>query len=96
MSDFDYEAAPGLVANGRLMPEPLGVECPECGSKSLIMGGCSRTLLYCPAFTDDEGRVHTHDRNTTTTSYTCRKCGIVFGVKSTGSCWCGWPENENE
>ena len=66
-------------------------ECPKCGSKSLTIGPCSSTLMFCPAFTDDEGRLHEHDLNTTTSSYTCRKCNHKFKVSSKdGNCWCGW------
>lgn len=71
-------------------PAPLAFECPKCGSKALTFGTGMTTLLYCPLFTDDEGRVHHHDTNTTTTQCFCRKCQHQFAANSYDSCWCGW------
>lgn len=65
-------------------------KCPKCGSLALTAGLCTKTNVCFPRFTDEAGNWHTHDRNTTTCQYTCRKCGHSFSESSRGSCWCGW------
>lgn len=69
--------------------------CPECkkqGLKSKVYPGSStRTLMYCPPFYDEEGRYHHHDSNITATEYSCSR-GHKWTEETTGSCWCGWPE----
>lgn len=57
--------------------------------------GSSTTLLNCRPFYDEQGRHHTHDSNTTTTEYRCSN-GHSWTDKSTGSCWCGWPDKEKQ
>lgn len=69
--------------------------CPECGSKALnLPGSVTRTLMFCPSWTDEQGRAHHHDGNRTTSSYSCRKCGAEFAEISYGRCWCGWSGGE--
>ncbi len=69
-------------------------ECKKKGLKSKIYPGVgSRTLLYCPPFYDEEGKLHDHDANTTTTDYFCSN-GHKWSEKTTGSCWCGWSGKE--
>ena len=71
--------------------------CPECkkqGLKSKVYPGTGwTTLMYCPPFYDEEGRLHNHDRNTTTTNPSCSN-GHHWVDESIGSCWCGWPDEE--
>jgi len=68
-------------------------QCPNCGSRALDIGPSTRTLMAVQTFTDEAGRLHVHNRNTTTTSYRCRKCDFEFEERrSAPSCWCGWPE----
>ena len=68
----------------------ITIECPKCKSRSLSIDFSTETLLYCQPFTDDDGRLHHHDINTTTTHCTCKKCRHSFTKSHTGSCWCGW------
>ncbi len=77
-----------------IKPPSIMIECPECKSKALNIGTTSSTLAYYQPFTDDDGRLHHHDGNITTSHYTCRKCEHSFTESSTGSCWCGWPNND--
>ena len=70
--------------------------CPECkeqGLKSKIYqhGMGSTTLMWCPPFYDEDGQHHNHDSNTTTQGYRCSN-GHEWVKKSSGSCWCGWPD----
>jgi len=70
------------------------LECKKKGLKSQVYPGVSSTtLLYCQPFYDEKGRYHDHDANTTTTEYSCSN-GHKWVEKTTGSCWCGWPEKE--
>lgn len=73
--------------------------CPKCkkqGKKSYVYPGVSSaTLLYCPPFYDKEGLLHHHDSNITTTPYKCSR-NHEWTEKTTGSCWCGWPEKKEE
>ncbi len=66
------------------------IKCPECDSLALTAELVTKTLMRCPSFSDDEGKWHTHDGNTTTAAFICRKCGCEFQEISRGSCWCGW------
>ena len=73
------------------------VICPACqkeGKKSTVTPGvCMKTAMYCPPFWDEDGKLHNHDCNTTTTQMRCSN-GHHWEVKSKGSCWCGWPNKE--
>ena len=73
--------------------------CPECqkqGLKSKVYPGVgSRTLQWCPPFYDEEGNYHNHDSNTTSTEYSCSR-GHAWVERTTGSCWCGWPEKKEK
>ena len=64
------------------------LKCPKCGSLALNIGISTRTLMMGIQFTDEEGRYHSHDPNTTTAQYSCRKCGFVFTKSYTYKCWC--------
>jgi hypothetical protein len=72
--------------------------CPECkktGEKSRVFDcGFSRTLMYYPAFFDEDGKRHRHSRNITRTTYECSN-GHEWVEASMRSCWCGWPDNVN-
>lgn len=50
----------------------------------------SRAASYSVYF-DDRGRMHTHDRNARTTSYSCSN-GHRWEMTEIGSCWCGWRD----
>lgn len=70
------------------------MKCPVCieqkTQSTVQSGGSSVTLLGSPAVSfDKEGRRHSHDNNTTTTTYTCG-LGHNFVVSYRGVCWCGW------
>ena len=71
--------------------------CPECkveGLWSTVYGGAGEiTAAYYRSFYDDDGRYHHHDGNTMTSYYECSQ-GHSWIEYSTGSCWCGWPDNE--
>lgn len=74
------------------------VICQQCaaeGEKSTVTGGGSgmRTLMYCAPFYDEKGRYHSHDSNTTTYHLRCSR-GHSWTEKTTGSCWCGWPNKK--
>lgn len=64
--------------------------CPECGSKSLNIGISISTLASPEKFSDDDGKIHIHNPNKISTSYTCRKCGTEFVMHEYETCWCGW------
>ena len=67
--------------------------CPECQKQGLkskaYIGTSATTLMYCQSFYDEEGRLHHHDLNTTTTVYSCSN-GHKWVDKTGGECWCGW------
>ena len=69
------------------------VICPECakeGKKSFVYPGPTMsTLMYCAPFYDEEGKLHHHDCNSHTTTYTCSN-NHTWTVCKKGSCWCGW------
>ena len=57
-------------------------ECPKCGSKALLIGTSTSTLMFIPVETDDNGNIIVPKaKNIITTSYTCKKCGHHFEVK---------------
>ncbi len=71
-------------------------ECSKQGMKSFVYPGTSTTtLIYCPLHYDEEGKLHNHDLNTTNSSFRCSR-GHVWWEKIKKSCWCGWPNRENE
>lgn len=47
---------------------------------------------YLP-FYDKQGRQHFHDANMTNAEYRCTN-GHVWHTRGTGSCWCGWPNEQ--
>lgn len=51
------------------------------------------TAMYCQPFYDEDGKYHHHDANTTTTEYRCSN-GHQWTERTTGNCWCGWPNKE--
>lgn len=53
--------------------------------------GSSTTLIYSVPWFDENGQRHDHNPNATTTGYDCSN-GHRWAVKSTPSCWCGWPD----
>lgn len=67
--------------------------CPECkkqGLKSKVYPSMSwTTAMYFPPFYDEEGNLHHHDGNTTTTDYHCSN-GHEWVENHEGKCWCGW------
>jgi hypothetical protein len=73
------------------------MKCPECeklGFKSCVYpNGCSVTAMCSNNYYDENGKYHVHNMNTRTTHYTCSN-GHSWVEDTTGSCWCGWPENE--
>ena len=73
--------------------------CPQCkseGKKSEVyMGYGYTTSMCCPSYYDEEGRLHDHDGNITTTNYHCSN-GHRWTEKTSGKCWCGWPDKEGE
>lgn len=68
--------------------------CKAEGKTSRVYDQGSRmTLLNCTPFYDEQGRHHYHDSNTSTAGYRCSN-GHSWVVTSTGSCWCGWPNEQ--
>ena len=67
-------------------------ECKAAGQTSRVSvgGGCT-TAMYCPPFYDEEGKYHSHDLNTVTTSYSCSN-GHRWSESGLTPCWCGWPK----
>ena len=52
------------------------MKCPECeeqGLRSIVHGGdyCTRTLMYCPTYYDEDGKFVPNKCNTCTCGYTC-------------------------
>jgi len=71
-------------------------DCANSGMKSTVtMGHGSITTAYCPPFHDENGSLHTHDSNVSSTTYSCSN-GHQWETKSTGGRWCGWPNNITE
>lgn len=70
-------------------------KCKELNQKSTVQVGVgSSTLLYCPAYYDEDGVYHVHDRNKTTYTYSCSK-GHQMTVKASSKCPnCNWGEDE--
>lgn len=70
--------------------------CPECQKKGLkssaVPGECFRTLMWCPPFYDEDGRLHNHDINTYTQDYSCSN-GHSWRQNLNQNCWCGWPDS---
>lgn len=67
--------------------------CPRCkkeGKKSKVFVGVgSSTSLFYQPFYDEDGELHYHDSNKTTTSYSCSN-GHSWTEQIGNSCWCGW------
>ena len=70
------------------------MKCPECvklGQRSIVYPGVSSaTLVYFQPFCDEDGKLHHHNGNVTTTDYSC-SLGHKWFNKQEHSCWCGWP-----
>lgn len=52
------------------------LKCPECektGQKSTVTGGdyCTKTMLYCPSYYDEDGKYVANNCNTCTCGYEC-------------------------
>ncbi len=76
------------------------MKCPTCvelGLRSRVTPGAGqRTLMYCPPFYDEDGVLHSHDANTTTTPYSCSN-GHQWVETSKPSCRaCDWPAETEE
>ena len=73
--------------------------CPECqklGLKSKAYPGWTTcTAMYCQPFYDEEGELHHHDMNTTSTQYSCSN-GHNWAENIKGTCWCGWDGNKEK
>jgi len=73
------------------------VKCPVCieqGLKSLVnVGHGTTTLMHCQPYYDENGKHHHHDRNTSTSNFSCSN-GHSFTVSRQGSCWCGWNKDQ--
>lgn len=69
------------------------MKCPDCvkeGLKSNVYPGHSyTTAMFCRPYYDEDGKLHVHDMNTTTTSYYCSN-NHTWSKSHQGSCWCGW------
>jgi len=70
--------------------------CPKCkeeGKKSTIssQGGTMSTLMGNPTWYDEDGNVHHHDTNMSTTPYICTN-GHELIIKNSVSCP-SYPEN---
>lgn len=75
------------------------MKCPECvkeGKRSTVSGAGwgYTTAMYCPPYYDEDGRLHTHDRNFSTTKMGCSNGHEWRETSDYPKCWCGWPENE--
>lgn len=71
-----------------------GPVCSECSATGRIPeriypGPGVTTLKYCQPFYDADGRLHNHDSNTRTVSYSCSN-GHRWTAREGGWCWCGW------
>ena len=70
--------------------------CKSEGKTSRVFAGMSyTTAAYYPPFYDEEGRYHSHDGNTTSTTYECSN-GHRFYIAGQPSCWCGWPAQKKD
>ncbi len=72
------------------------MKCPECVAVGLrrteTAGGTSTTLMWSPAFYDEDGKYHDHDPNKKTAEYACSN-GHKWVETSRGKCpSCDWPE----
>ncbi len=68
-------------------------ECKKAGQKSFVYPGASSgSLLYCKPFYDQDGKLHDHDSNTSSTSYSCSNGHHWTVASGPRKCWCGWPE----
>lgn len=68
-------------------------QCQSDGKKSSVRShGCTRTLLHCEPFYDEDGRYHHHDSNTTKEAFSCSN-GHNWVETYSGSCWCGWGQS---
>jgi hypothetical protein len=67
----------------------------ECKTSKVCPGVGATTLVYNPPFYDEHGKYHHHDSNVTTSTYTCSN-GHEWSARSTGSCWCGWPNDQTD
>ena len=69
--------------------------CPECQKLGLKSKACpgpgTTTLMYCPPFYDEEGRLHDHDSNVMRQGFTCSR-GHSWNKEWMDGCWCGWPD----
>ena len=75
----------------------MNLECMVCGSKAFTYNpGSTETLIYFSDFTDENGKIHTHDPNIMTDTVTCSGCGAVIKIKGFRKCWCGWSRGKTE
>lgn len=49
--------------------------CSSCGEPGVAKNYSMATEMYCTPFKDSNGVKHFHDRNNTSTTYKCPKCG---------------------
>ncbi len=65
------------------------MKCPVCveeGKRSRVHPrGSRRTLMHCSPYYDEDGKLHSHNRNTTTSSYSCSE-GHRWSIKIKGRC----------
>jgi RNA polymerase subunit RPABC4/transcription elongation factor Spt4 len=65
------------------------MKCPVCVEKNLksnvYVGMSTSTAMYCAPYYDEDGKYHSHDGNTHTTSYSCSN-GHTWAESNTGTC----------
>ncbi len=76
------------------------LKCPHCEklglASTLRQNGpaeVGRDLGKLEYLTDENGKEHSHNSNSTTTSYVCSE-GHAFTVKQWPTCWCGWTKEK--
>lgn len=74
------------------------MKCPECvkeDEKSTIqVGGMITTSMAWTPFYDEDGELHSHDPNTSSTSYSCSR-GHKWSESYQHKCQCGWPRKQS-
>ena len=73
--------------------------CPICESEGRTSqiypdGYGTSTLMNCPPYYDEQGKLHYHDRNTISSGGRCSN-GHTYSQTAGNKCWCGWGKDES-
>jgi hypothetical protein len=77
------------------MSMPKCPHCPQEENPRVTLVGSVQKSAYYPNYFDSDGKEHSHNENSISTTYECQN-RHRFSERTVSRCWCGWPNAEQE